>query len=104
MADAFRLLREGGDDALKKLWLIVFLPIAAILIWAFQKKSEPPRVQFTKATRQTVTSIVSTNGKIEPIEYADVRVEAGGLVRKLLIHLGDTVRAGQLIGQLSQSG
>lgn len=89
---------------MKKVWLIVLAIVAGILIWAFQKKSEPPRVPFTKAVRQTVTSIVSTNGKIEPIEYADVRVEAAGIVRELLVHLGDTVRAGQLIARLSQSG
>ncbi|MDE3195723.1 MAG: efflux RND transporter periplasmic adaptor subunit [Acidobacteriota bacterium] len=89
---------------MKKLWLIALAFGAGILVWELQQRSEPPRVQFTKAVRQTVTSIVSTNGKIEPIEYSDVRVEAGGIVRRLLVHLGDTVRAGQLIAELSQSG
>ena len=104
MATPVRSLRAGGDRALKKVWFIVLAIVAAILIWAFQKKSEPPVVQFTKAVRETLTSIVSTNGKIEPITYADVRVEAAGIVRALRVHLGDTVRDGQLIARLSQPG
>ena len=104
MATPVRSLREGGDRALKKVWFIVLAIVAGILIWAFQKKSEPPNVPFTKAVRGTLTSIVSTNGKIEPIDYADVRVEAAGIVRELPVHLGDTVRAGQLIARLSQPG
>jgi len=89
---------------LKKLWLLLFLPVIAVLIWTIQKRSEAPRVVFAKASRETISSTIETNGKIEPIEYVEVRVEAAGLVKKLLIHLGDNVRAGQEIAQLSQSG
>ena len=89
---------------MKKLWLLLFLPVIAVLIWTIQKRSEAPRVVFAKASRETISSTIETNGKIEPIEYVEVRVEAAGLVKKLLIHLGDNVRAGQEIAQLSQSG
>ena len=89
---------------MKKLWLLLFLPVIAVLIWTIQKRSEAPRVVFAKASRETISSTIETNGKIEPIEYVEVRVESAGLVKKLLIHLGDNVRAGQEIAQLSQSG
>jgi HlyD family secretion protein len=89
---------------LKKLWLLLFVPVIAVLFWAIQNRSAAPRVVFAKARRQTISSTISTNGKIEPIEYVDVRVEAAGLIRKLFVHLGDKVRAGQQIAQLSQAG
>ena len=89
---------------MKKLWLLTLLPLAALAFWVFQKKSEAPRVIFAKCVRETISSTLSTNGKIEPVDYVDVRVEAAGIVNKLLVHQGDAVRAGQEIAQLSQSG
>jgi HlyD family secretion protein len=89
---------------LKKLWLLLFVPVVVVLFWVVQNRSAAPRVVFAKAKRQTISSTISTNGKIEPIEYVDVRVEAAGLIRKLFVHLGDNVRAGQEIAQLSQAG
>jgi HlyD family secretion protein len=89
---------------LKKTLLISFLVVAALAFWSFQRSSEPPTVQFVKASRETISSVLSTNGKVEPIEYVEVRVEAQGLVRRVPVHLGDTVRAGQVLAELSQPG
>jgi multidrug efflux pump subunit AcrA (membrane-fusion protein) len=54
--------------------------------------------------RETISNTLSTNGKVEPLEYAEVRVDTSGLVRQLPIHLGDTVRKGQLLAELGQPG
>jgi HlyD family secretion protein len=89
---------------LKKLLAVLALALAAVLVWAFLRKSEPPRVVFAKAARETISSVLSTNGKVEPIEYVDVRAEASGLVRRVPVHLGDSVRAGQILAELSQPG
>ena len=89
---------------MNKLWLLLFVPVAVVTYWAVQKKAEAPEVVFAKATRETISSTISTNGKIEPIEYVEVHAEAAGVVRRLFVHLGDSVRAGQEIAQLSQSG
>ncbi len=89
---------------MKKTILISLLALAALAFWVFRKKSEPPSVTFVKAVRETISSTLSTNGKVEPIEYVDVRVETSGLVRRVLVHLGDTVRAGQTLVELSQPG
>ncbi len=89
---------------MKKLLAVLALAIAAVLVWAFLRKSEPPRIVFSKATRETISSLLSTNGKVEPIEYVDVRAEVSGLVRRVPVHLGDSVRAGQLLAELSQPG
>ncbi len=89
---------------MKKTFLIALLAVTALAILVFRKKSEPPRVPFTKVTRETISSTLSTNGKIEPAEFVDVRAEASGLVRRVAVRLGDTVRAGQTLAELSQRG
>ena len=89
---------------MKKLWLLLLLPVAALIFWAFQRKTEPPKVVFSRTVRETLNSTLSTNGKIEPLKNSDVRVETSGLVKRLLVHLGDAVKAGQLIAQLSEPG
>lgn len=89
---------------MKKLWLLLLLPVAALIFWAFQRKTEPPKVLFSQTVRETLNSTLSTNGKIEPLKYSDVRVEAPGLVKRLLVHQGDALKAGQLIAQLSDPG
>jgi HlyD family secretion protein len=89
---------------LKKTLLISLLAIAALGVWVFRKKSDAPEIPFAKVTRESISSVLSTNGKVEPIEFTDVRVEASGLVRRVLVHLGDTVSAGQTLAELSQPG
>jgi HlyD family secretion protein len=70
----------------------------------FRKRADGPTVAFAKVTRETITSTLSTNGKVEPIEYVDIRSEVAGVVRRVFVHLGDTVRAGQTIAELNQPG
>lgn len=89
---------------MKKGLLLLLIPLAALFVWWFRKKTEAPRIVFTRPVRQTVSSMLSTNGKVEPIEYLDVRAEASGLVARVLVHQGDAVRAGQTLAVLSQPG
>jgi HlyD family secretion protein len=90
---------------LKKIVLPVLLLLAvAGAWWLYRIKSQPPSVPFAKAVRQKISNNLSTNGKVEPEEYAEVRADVPGLVRRLLIHQGDTVAQGQVIAELSQPG
>ena len=89
---------------MKKILLLAVLAVLALTVWAFRKKNEDPRIPFAKATRETLSDTVSTNGKVEPIEYMEIHVETSGLVKRLFVHQGDTVRAGLMIAQLSQPG
>jgi len=90
---------------LKKTLLVVLpLAAAALAIWFFAARSDDPQVPFAKASRQTISNVLSTNGKVEPAEYIDVRVESPGLVKELPVHNGDTVRKDQTLAQLSEPG
>ncbi len=89
---------------MKKTLFLLLLPVAALIVWVFQRKTEDPRITFAKVARQTLSDTVATNGKVEPIEYTDVRVEASGLVKRLFVHQGDAVQQGQMLAELSQPG
>ncbi|HWE51239.1 MAG TPA: efflux RND transporter periplasmic adaptor subunit [Bryobacteraceae bacterium] len=86
------------------LWLIPILLAAGIAILVSERKSTAPQVAFAKTTRETISNILSTNGKVEPLSYMDVRVELRGLVKRVAVHLGDTVKKGQVIAEISQPG
>lgn len=89
---------------MKKIALFLLLPVGALVIWVFARKTELPRVPFTKAVRETISNTLSTNGKVEPIEYVDVRVQEPGLVKRVLAHNGDAVHEGQTLAELTQPG
>ena len=86
------------------LWLIPLLLAAGIAFWATERKSTAPQVPFAKTTRETISNVLSTNGKVEPLSYMDVRVELRGLVKRVLVQVGDKVSKGQVIAELSQPG
>ena len=89
---------------MKKALLFAAILIAALAVAIFAKRNDTPSIAFAKATRANVANTLSTNGKVEPLEYVDVRVETRGLVRRVLVHQGDAVQAGQLLAELTQPG
>lgn len=86
--------------------LAILLPVAAgiVAVIVFGNRSAVPAVSFVKATRQTISNVISTNGKVEPEDYIDVRVEMPGLVKNVLVHAGDSVSKDQILAQLSEPG
>ena len=90
---------------MKKFIVPVIVILVAVAVYAiYAKKTEAPVVPFAKATREKISNNLSTNGKVEPIEYSEVRVDVQGLVERLSIHQGDTVSKGQVIAEISQPG
>ncbi len=90
---------------MKKVLLPVVVLAVALAVWEVARKSNaPPQVQFAKATRQTISNLLSTNGKVEPIDYIDVRVESPGLVKSVRVRNGDSVHKGQALAELSEPG
>lgn len=69
--------------------------VAGLFLWGFTRKTTPPEIPFTKAARATIVSSLSTNGKIEPIEWASARAERQGVVQKIFVVRGQEVKPGQ---------
>ncbi len=73
------------------IWLAV---LAAAGVAAFQIdkwKKQPSEVSFTRVARETITSSVPTNGKVEPVDWAPARAERAGAVEEILIQRGQHV-------------
>ena len=88
----------------KRIFLLALLPVAALIWWAVRQKNQPPEIPFTRVHRETLVSNLITNGKAEPVEWQDIRVDSQGLVVKVPVKEGQMVAKGALLGQLSEPG
>src|SRR5262249_9056182 len=57
----------------------------------------PTNVSVIRPARQTFTSFITTNGKVEPIEPRSVQARLTTFIDKVLVKEGDTVRVGQTL-------
>ncbi len=89
-----------------KRFILALLLFAAFAgsYWIYRFKSTPPSVPFAKTARQKISNNLSTNGRVEPEEYTEVRADTQGLIQRLPIHQGDVVTKGQTVAELSQPG
>lgn len=78
--------------------------VAVVLLAAFislRQTRVPVRAQ--TPVRKDITSIISTNGKIEPVEYFEAHAPGSTTVKRVLVHEGDAVRRGRLLLQLDDA-
>ena len=88
----------------KAIVLLLLAATAAAAIWFYKRQNDLPQVPFSKVARETISNTLSTNGKVEPIEFIEVRTDVSGLVKSLPVQAGAGVRQGQLLATLSQPG
>jgi HlyD family secretion protein len=74
--------------------------LAGGVVWLATRRAAPPQVPFEIAKRQTLVSMLSTNGKVEPVEWTEVTSEREGRIGRLLVRRGQTVRTGTVMVQL----
>ena len=84
-------------------WFGWLLAIAAILVLlaSFGGRTETIPVRAATAQRGTIQSLISTNGKIEPIQNFESHAPVGTTLKKLLVKEGDHVKKGQLLAELN---
>jgi HlyD family secretion protein len=61
------------------------------------------KVRTTTVERGPIRSLISTNGKVEPIQNFEAHSPAATTVKRLLVKEGDHVRQGQLLLQLNDA-
>ena len=87
----------------RRLWL--FLALIILVAGAFVYRSRQRSVllvRTAKVERQDIHTGIVTNGKVEPIEFQDLRAEVAGQVTRVLVREGDAVRQGQRLVELSR--
>ena len=80
--------------------MFVLIAVTAVVVWIFSRRTVPPEVSFIKVTRETIVSSLSTNGRVEPIEWLPVRAERAGAVAQVLTARGQQVKRGQPLVEL----
>lgn len=61
------------------------------------------RVSTTEPSRQTISSSISTNGKVEPVQNFEAHASFASTIRNVLVREGQKVHKGQLLVQLDDA-
>jgi len=82
----------------------VGIVVAVIVLAAFMsKRQDAVPVRVASATRETIRSEISTNGKVEPVTNFEAHAPISTTVKRVLVKEGDHVRKGQLLVQLNDT-
>src|ERR1700690_146789 len=86
-------------------WIVTTIAIAAavVLLASFISRDPAVPVRAVAAQRSVIQSVVSTNGKVEPLQNFEAHAPIGTTVKKILVREGDHVRQGQLLVQLNDA-
>ena len=81
------------------IWIIVGLLLVLLISYSYLHQT-PLRVHAVTVKRGPIRSLVSTNGKVEPIQNFEAHAPIATTVKRLFIKEGDHVRKGQLLLEL----
>src|SRR6202521_4803100 len=85
-------------------WIVATIAIAAaVVLFASLSRDPAVPVRAVAAQRGTIRSLVSTNGKVEPLENFEAHAPIGTTVKKLLVREGEHVKKGQFLVQLNDA-
>src|SRR3981189_1251914 len=89
----------------RRLWLIVVgaLVLTGVLVFV-SGRGATARVAVTDVVRENLSSVVSTNGKVEPVMPISLRVGFPTFVQRATGVEGQQVKRGQLLFALDDAG
>jgi HlyD family secretion protein len=76
---------------------------AIVLLGSFMSHGDPVPVMATTVERTTIRNVVTTNGKVEPVQSFEAHAPVGTTIKKLFAREGDAVRKGQLLVQMDDA-
>src|SRR3989441_8070610 len=95
--------RSGLFGAPSLLLWAVGIVGAVVLLASFMSHDDAVPIRSATVQPGTIRSIVSTNGKVEPLQSFEAHAPVGTTVKKLLVREGDHVNQGQLMVQLDDA-
>lgn len=86
-------------------WGIAAIVLVAAVFGYRYFTREKVEVRTAQVTRQSLTSNVSTNGKVEPVEGSEFQAHAPtpGIIKKIYVDVGDEVKPGTLLISLDDT-
>jgi HlyD family secretion protein len=84
------------------IWPALIVLVALPLLYSYFHQT-PVKVRSVAVQRGPIRSVVSTNGKIEPVQNFEAHAPISTTVKRLLVKEGDRVRKGQLLLQLDDA-
>ena len=87
------------------MFTVLAITAAAVLLftgWMRLRNTVVP-VRTEQVTRQNIASVISTNGKVEPVRNFASYAPAPAVVKKILVREGDHVKQGQLLLELDDA-
>jgi HlyD family secretion protein len=86
-------------------WLLWTAGIVAgvVVLASFMSHGDVVPVQAATVERSTIRSVISTNGKVEPLHNFEAHAPVGTTVKRLLVKEGDHVKRGQLLLRLDDA-
>jgi len=82
---------------------LVLVVVVVLLFTGINWRHTGTAVRAEKVVRQEIASVISTNGKIEPVNSFEAHAPAPATVDKVLVAEGDHVKAGQLLVKLDDA-
>lgn len=93
--------KEGFFARRRWLWWTVGLAVAVVLLASFMSKDDAVPVRTAKVERSDIRSVISTNGKVEPVQNFESHAPIGTTVKRVFVKEGAHVKKGQLLVQLN---
>ena len=83
---------------------VVAIGLFGAAAWFATRPKTPPEVPFARAIREKLVSTLTTNGKIEPVEFTAIRSEIDASVKQVLVERGQRIAQGVVIAVLDVAG
>jgi HlyD family secretion protein len=94
---------NGSPASSRRTWLAVGGVVAALALIPIFTRPGPLKIRTTTVERGPIRSLISTNGKVEPIHNFEAHAPVATTVKRVLVKEGDHVRKGQLLLQLDDA-
>src|ERR1041385_4664062 len=96
--------RQSQNNGRRRVVMVLVLVVAALLLFTgINRRRIVTPVRAERVARQEIASVISTNGKIEPVNSFEAHAPAPATVSKVLVAEGDHEKAGQLLVKLDDA-
>jgi HlyD family secretion protein len=90
---------NSSGDQPRRWWVTALAILAAVIVLAafVSRRDDSVAVRTAVVEQSSIRSLISTNGKIEPVNNFEAHAPAATSIRRVLVKEGDSVKKGQLL-------